>query len=369
MQRTVQTSNTLLVDGPACVEVASGKAEVFGKLLTPTQRVIIREGKRKPFYATEPLTLDILLGANARVTEVEGCTIPESWSKPFPVIKDLQSKQIKPITVMALGASDAGKSSFLTYLLNRLFQDNPNCSVAVLDGDLGQSDIGPSATVGYAIASKPVTELGNLKLENGFFVGETSPVNVMPKAVEGLKAMLAEIKEKQPDFILINTDGFVTGEAALRYKLTLVKELLPNIVAAVESKGEVDEVMSYLGGGGVMTVESAGAVYPRSTEKRKAIRERTYTRYLKHSKLQCIPASQLTIEPRNGVPKTQDPNRGILVGLYGYGAKFYGIGVLRAINTLRNTLKIETAIPKKPVRLVFGKVVLDRKLQEIQALT
>jgi hypothetical protein len=27
-------------------------------------------------------------------------------------------------------------------------------------------------------------------------------------------------------------------------------------------------------------------------------------------------------------------------------------------------LKIETAIPKKPVRLVFGKVVLDRKLQE-----
>jgi polynucleotide 5'-kinase involved in rRNA processing len=165
---------------------------------------------------------------------------------------------------------------------------------------------------------------------------------------------------------LINTDGFVSGDAALRYKLTLVKELRPNIVVGVESKGEVDEIMSYLGGGGVMTVESAKEVFARSPERRKALRERTYARYLRRSKLQCIPVSQLTVEPRNGVPKFQDPNRGILVGLYGYGAKFYGIGILRAINTERNTLKIETAIPKKPVRLVFGKVVLDRKLQEVQ---
>jgi polynucleotide 5'-hydroxyl-kinase GRC3/NOL9 len=369
LQRTVQTNNTLLVDGPARVEIAAGKALVFGKTIIPTQRVIIHQGKRKPFYATEPLTLNLFLGANARFTEVEGSTIPESWNKPFQVIDDLLNRQVRPITVMVLGASDEGKSSFLTYLLNRLFQDKPNCSVAVLDGDLGQSDIGPSATIGYAVAAKPITELGNLKLENGFFVGETSPANVMAKAVEGLKALLTEIKERQPDFILINTDDFVMGDAALRYKLTFVKELLPNIVVGVESSDEVDEIMSYLGGGGVMTVESSGAVYPRNQEKRRATRERTYNRYLRHSKLQCIPVSQLVVEPRNGVPKTQDPNRGLLVGLYGYGQKFYGIGVLRSINTERNTLKIETAIPKKPVRLVFGKVVLDRRLQEVQALT
>jgi polynucleotide 5'-hydroxyl-kinase GRC3/NOL9 len=367
LQRTIQTNNTLLIDGPACIEVASGKADVFGKPIMPTKRVIIREGKRKPFYATEPMTLNLMLGAGARLTEVEGSTIPESWSKPFPVIRDLLNRQVKPITIMVLGTSDAGKSSFLTYVLNRLFQEKPNSVIAVLDGDLGQSDIGPSATIGYTIAAKPVTELGNFKMDNGFFVGETSPVNVTAKAVEGLKAMLAEIKEKQPDFILANTDGFVTGDIALRYKLTLVKELLPNIVTGVESKGEVDEIMSYLGGGGVMTVESAGAVYARSQEKRKAIRERTYNRYMRHSKLQCIPVSQLVVEPRNGVPKTQNPNRGILVGLYGYGSRFYGIGVLREINTIRNTLKIETAIPKKPVRLVFGKVILDRKLQEVSA--
>ncbi len=367
MQRTVPTNNTLLVDGPARVEIASGKAEVFGKPLKPTQWVIIREGKRKPFYATEPLTLNLLLGAGAAITEIEGSTIPQSWNKPFPVIEDLQKRQVKTVTIMVLGASDAGKSSFLTYLLNRLLLDKEGCSVAVLDGDLGQSDIGPSATVGYSLATKPVTELSNLKLDNGFFVGVTSPVDGGSKAVEGLIAMLSEINLRQPDYVLINTDGFVSGEAALRYKLTLIKELKPNMVVGVESKGEVDEIMSYLGGGGVLAVESASFVSARGPEKRKALRELAYTRYLRHSKLQCIPVSQLVVEPRNGVPKTQNPDRGILVGLYHYGTKFLGIGVLRSINTTRNTLKIETAVRKKPVRLVFGKVLLNRKLREIQA--
>jgi polynucleotide 5'-hydroxyl-kinase GRC3/NOL9 len=369
LQRTVPTNNTLLVDGPACVVVASGKAEVFGKPLSETQRVIIREGKRKPFYATEPLTLNLLLGAGATATEVEGSTIPQSWNKPFPVIEDLQNRQVKTVTIMVLGASDAGKSSFLTYLLNRLLLGKQGCSVAVLDGDLGQSDIGPSATVGYSVVSKPVTELSNLKLDNGFFVGVTSPVDGGAKAVEGLTAMLAEINQRQPDYVLINTDGFVSGDAALRYKLTLIKELKPNMVVGVDSKGEVDEIMSYLGGAGVMTIESANMASARSPEKRKTLRKRTYIRYLRHSKLQCIPVSQLVVEPRNGVPKTQNPDRGILVGLYHYGTKFLGIGVLRAINTTRNTLKIETAVPKKPVRLVFGKVLLDRKLQEVQTQT
>ncbi|NLF87578.1 hypothetical protein GX563_02005 [Candidatus Bathyarchaeota archaeon] len=369
MQRTVPTNNTLLVDGPARVVVASGKAEVFGKPLTPTQRVIIREGKRKPFYATEPLTLNLLLGAGATVTETEGSTIPQSWNKPFPVIEDLQNRQVKTVTIMVLGASDAGKSSFLTYLLNRLLLGKNACSVAVLDGDLGQSDIGPSATIGYSITSKPVTELSNLKLENGYFVGVTSPVNAGAKAVEGLTAMLTEINLRQPDYILINTDGFVIGEAALRYKLTLIKELKPNMVIGIEGKGEVAEIMSYLGGAGVMTVESAGTASERSPEKRKALREQTYTRYLRHSKLHCIPVSQLVVEPRNGVPKTQSPDRGILVGLYHYGTKFLGVGVLREINIERYTLKIETAVSKKPVRLVFGKVLLDRKLREVQGQT
>jgi polynucleotide 5'-hydroxyl-kinase GRC3/NOL9 len=364
LQQTVQTNKTLLVDGPASLQIVSGKAEAFGKPLRENQRIIVREGKRKPFYATEPLVLSILSGAGAKVSEVEGSTIPESWKKPVQIVKGLQKK---PVTIMVLGTSDAGKSSFCTYILNKLLESKGNCNVAILDGDLGQSDIGPSATVSYTITNKQVTELGNLRFQNGYFVGVTSPVNAISKTVQALTAMMSEVSQKQPDYIVINTDGFVSGDEALRYKLTLIKELKPDVVVGIQVKGELDEIMSYLGGGGVMTVQPSPQLSVRTPERRKLIRERTYNRYLRRSKLQCIPVSQLTVEPRNGVPKTQEPDKGILVGLYGYGTKFLGIGVLREINISRNTLKIQTAVPTKPVRLVFGKVVLDRKLQEIQA--
>ena len=77
--------------------------------------------------------------------------------------------QKKPVVVLLLGKIDSGKSSYCTYLVNKLV--NGKCRVAVLDGDLGQSDIGPSGTVGYALISKPVTELFNLKIEERFFCG------------------------------------------------------------------------------------------------------------------------------------------------------------------------------------------------------
>ena len=341
----------------------SGRAETFGKSLKETQRVIIREGKRKPFYAKEPLVLSVLLGANSVVTEVEGNTIPESWNMPVQMVKGLQKK---PVIVMVLGASDVGKSSFCTFMLNKLLDGKENHNIAILDGDLGQSDIGPSATISYSITNKPVTELGNLRLQNGFFLGVTSPVITVSKIVQALNCMMSEVNQKQPDCILINTDGFISGDVALNYKLTLIKELKPDVVVCIQTKNELETIMSYLGGGGVIKIEPSSALSRSTLEKSKIIRERTYTKYLKRSKLQCIPLSQLTVEPRS-IPKTIEPNKGILVGLYGYDTKFLGIGVLRTINISRRTLKIQTAVSTKPVRIVFGKVVLDRKLQEIQA--
>ena len=361
MQQTVQPNRTLLVDGPASVQILSGKVEVFGKPLIAEQRVVVRKDKRKPFYATETAVLNVLLGANAAITEVEGNTIPQSWNKP---VQTVQGLELKPVIIMVLGASDVGKSSFCTYMLNKLMENNR--SVAVLDGDLGQSDIGPSATVSYAVAPKPVTELGNLRFQNGYFVGVTSPVNAVAKTIQGLTCMISELNQKQVDYIIINTDGFISGDAALRYKLGLIKELKPNVVVGVQKQDELEPIMSYLGGGGVITIEPSPALSSRTPERRKAIREMTYAKYLKKSKLQCIPVSQIIVEPRNGVPKTQEPEKGILVGLYGRGTKFLGIGVLRAINVGRRTLKIQTAVSTKPMRLVFGKVLLNEKLQEVQ---
>ena len=74
----------------------------------------------------------------------------------------------------------------------------------------------------------------------------------------------------------------------------------------------------------------------------------------------------MTIEPRNAIPKNQEPEKGILVGLCGRGSKFLGIGVLREVNQLRKALKVQTSVSAKPLRIIIGKVIVNEKLQEVQ---
>ncbi len=360
MQQTLQANRTLLVDGPASVELVSGDAEVFARPLTGAQRIVIREGKRMPFYAAKAASFNVLLGANAAVSEVEGSTIPDSWNKAVETVLALQQK---PAVIMVMGAADSGKSSFVTYLLNRLVSKQQK--VAVVDGDLGQSDVGPSATVAYAVATKPVFEIYNLRMQNGFFVGVTSPQLWAKKTLAGFAAMMEEAAKREVDYTLVNTDGFVAGDDAVRFKLEVIKQVKPNIVVAAQIQNELQPILDCLGGT-ILTIQPSQALSARTQEKRKLLREMTYSKYLKEAKLICIPQSQITVEPRNGVPKNQEPEKGVLVGLYGLGNKFLGIGVLRAVNVGRRTLKIQTAVEMKPMRLVFGKVQLNSKLQEVE---
>jgi polynucleotide 5'-hydroxyl-kinase GRC3/NOL9 len=292
--------------------------------------------------------------------EVAGSTVPPSWNKPVEAVLALQKR---PAVLLVVGGMDCGKSSLCVYLLNRLVDGK--CKVAVLDGDLGQSDIGTSATVGYAITAKPSTELYNLKLSNAFFVGATSPLTVMPKVIEGLAALETEILQKQVDFVIINTDGFVAGVLGVEYKVKLIKELKPDIVVCIQVADELAPLIANLEGTYVLTVEPSASLSPRTPEKRRALREMTYARYLKDAKLQNYPLSQLTVEPRKALPKEQEPDKGLLVGLCRHG-KFLGIGVLREINQKRKALKVQTAVEIKPNRLLIGEVVLDEKLREVQ---
>ena len=358
MQQTVESNKTLLVDGPASVRLVSGRAEVFGYQMGEKQ-IIVRQSKRLPFYVTEKSVFEIQMGANAPLQEVEGSTIPQSWSEAVQKISEVESK---PAIVVVVGQSDLGKSSLCTYLVNKLLDGKKR--VAVLDGDIGQSDIGPSATVGYGIASRPITKLTNLRLINAFFVGKTSPIKAIAKVIEGLTTLKTELLARQPDFVVVNTDGWVSGELGTQYKNALINQLKPDVVVGIKVADELATLVANIEIP-VVLVEPSASLSERSLEKRKSLREMTYIRYLRHSKLQCYPISQLKVEPKSAIPINQTPEKGILVGLYGQGNKFLGIGILRYVNRVRKVLKVQTPIVSKPTRLVFGKVALDEKCQEL----
>jgi polynucleotide 5'-hydroxyl-kinase GRC3/NOL9 len=364
VNQTVESGKTLLVDGPASVRVVSGKVEVLGFAVKHAGRIVVREGKRLPFFVAETASFDVSLGENASMEEVEGKTIPPSWVDSVGEVAALKGFHEKPVVAMVVGKADSGKTSFCTYLINNLVTAKQK--TAILDGDLGQSDIGPPSTVAYAVVTKPLTELHELKARNAFFVGATSPSVAVSKAIEGMALMKAEILDMTPDFVVVNTDGWVEGEEAVKHKLQLAEMLEPDMVLCIQQENELKPLLDALGKYRTVEVRSSSAVKQRSMEKRKNLRERSYAKYLRDAKGKAFPLNQLKIEG-TGSPIQQSEERGLLLGLYGPQRKFLGIGVLREVDPVRKTLKVLTSVSTKPSLVVFGKVRLDENLREAEA--
>ena len=423
MNRTVESGRTLLVDGPASVEVVSGKAKAFGFMLSSAEKIVVREGKRLPFAVEKPATFKILLGENASIEEVEENTIPPSWRKAR---EELLSHRTKPVTSMILGAVDSGKTSFCTYLINELLHAKQK--VAVLDGDMGQSDIGPPCTIGYAFVEKPVTDLFNLKVENAFFVGVTSPSKTVDKVIEGLTSLEKEILSDRPDFVVVNTDGWVEGEDAVSYKVKLVEHINPNIVFCMQQREELAPIVSSLEKVRKMIVDSPSVIRHRSREKRKSLRELGYVKYLRKAKVRCLSLNWLQIEEngligmvgkrgsaenagkiyrllgmkplrftelrdriyvvigknrwidtenirkvekltkKNVVIIRKGEEQGLLVSLHDAEKRFLGIGVLREIDYMRNAMKVYTPVSEEVSVVAIGRVKIDKDLREITPL-
>jgi len=420
MNRTVEKNKTFLVDGPASVIVVSGKVEVFGSVISGIGKVVIREGKRLPFVVEEKSTFEISLGENASAEEVDGSTIPPSWDIAF---QELLKIQAKPVVALVLGTVDSGKSSFCTYLINRLLRERQK--VAVLDGDLGQSDIGPPCTIAYAFVTKPVTDLFNLEAKNAFFVGVTSPSASIDKVIEGLASLKKEIFDANPDFVVINTDGWVEGEEAVHYKFRVIEELKPNVIFCVQRSDELAPFLKIPEQFAKIFVDVSSAIKQRDREKRRNLRELGYVKYLHNAKVQSLPLGWLRIEENDllGLGKMHETSRqarkiyellgmkplhfaelkdkiciiigrrrwisednikkteefarkkiviirkgeeeGLLLALYNAERKFLGIGVLHEIDYIRKILKILTPISKDISIVGLGRVKLDKNLREI----
>ncbi|MCW4011198.1 MAG: Clp1/GlmU family protein [Candidatus Bathyarchaeota archaeon] len=371
MNVTVEKDRTLLVDGPASVALASGKAEVFGaQFKASTQiknaaRIVIREGKRLPFAVQEKAEFVLSLGVGAGVEEVEGNTIPQSWVSAYENLREIHKK---PAVALVVGRSGTGKTSFCTYLANKLTAQK--YTVAVLDEDLGQSDIGAPCTVAYAYAAKPVTDLFRLKPANSAFVGANSPRSAVDRTIKGTKHLKTEIfADQQADFLIVNTDGWTDTAEAVEFKAHLAEAVDADEVFCMES-GEMPSFCAALGdalaGFRQERVEYAVAVKERDPEKRRKLRELGYAKYFEGARVKVYTLSHLTVEgEESGELIRQRQAEDLLVGLYGEGREFLGIGVIRSVNYERRALKVFTSVQKKPAVVSFGKVRLDGNLREL----
>jgi len=417
MRHVVQEGKTLLVDGPASLSFLKGDASVLGAALRIGEKMVIREGKRIPIEVKKKAIFDLNLGENASLEEVDENTIPPSWEKASEEI----TLRGKPMAVMVIGGIDSGKTSFCVYLANEALKKKRK--VAVIDADLGQSDIGPPSTIGFSRITAPVKDLFDVEAENAYFVGLTSPERAIDKVLEGLTTLKSRASETDVDFLVVNTDGWVEGEDAVKYKVQLMEIIDPNAVVGIQQEEELAPILTALKERKIFAVDSPTAIRGRNREKRKILRELSYKKYLRKAKVQSFPLSRVNIE---GIPLGTDrfpaaehmakiesalgkslvhfeetPNavllvlrmsewvddeqiknienafgkkvkilkkgeeEGLLASLQDAKGNFLGIGVLSGIDYERRAIKVYTPVSGNISTISIGQIKLDKKGREI----
>jgi len=418
VNKIVEAGRTLIVDGPASLNFVSGNAEVMGAPLKPSERIVIRDAKRMPFEVKKKSEFSIMLGEGAGAEEIDGSTIPQSWKDSA---EKILSSDRKPLTVLILGRVDVGKSGFCTFLANTALKRR--LKVAVVDGDLGQSDVGPPASIGFGKIKRLIKDLFEVNAEDVYFIGITTPSSVIERVIDGLATMKKEAEARTgADFLVLNTDGWVEGEDAAKYKLTLTEHIKPSIVVGIQQQGELADILGNLKTENI-TIDTPQAIKQRDKEKRKILRELSYKKYLKGAKVLTFPLSWMRIE---GVPlgsglsprklqmkQIQDllglspvhseetpttfllvlgaqqwvhrdrikaieqnfgkkvrvmregDEEGLLVSLQNTNGNFAGIGILHGIDYQRKTMKVYTPAKGKVSAISVGQIKLDKDGREL----
>lgn len=417
MKCTVKKGKTLVVDGPASVSLLAGKVEVLGATVRTGEKVVVREGKRVPFEAMKKAVFDLMLGEGASFEEVDESTIPSSWKKALNEITLCG----KPLAVMVMGGVDSGKTSFCTYLINQALEKK--WKAAVIDADLGQSDVGPPSTIGFSHVKTPIKDLFEINAENAYFVGLTSPSKAVERVVEGLITLKDRALDAGADFLVINTDGWVDNEDAARYKVLLTEKVAPNIVVGIQGGDELAPILTALKKTKVLAIDSPPVIQKRNREKRKILRELSYKKYLKKAKVQsffmnwikvervplgvgapptvehmkqieeCLGISPIYCEEtptnifivlrktqwvdeeqirkieeslgRKAVVITDGNEEGLLVGLQDELGSFLGIGVLLEVHYRRRVMKVYTPVSENVSTICVGQIKLSKNGREI----
>ena len=409
----------MLVNGPASVILVAGKVSALGSMLSVDDRIIVRKGRTVPFEAEEKSTLQVVLGLKGEIREVQGSTIPIAWTR---AVNEILARP-KPLTACIVGGVDRGKTTLCTYMANKAITHN--ILTAVVDADVGQTSIGPPATISYGILTTHVTDLCTLRPTAIRFIGQTYPTDVLERVVHALSWIAEQILKAEIPLTVVNTDGWIEGTPAREFKLTLLRKLRPDIVIGIQFGEEAEHILLPAEAMGVRVFRVAPSPQARTRDQdiRKELREQGYLKYLKNAALRSLPLNWIRFEDAcfetiverdtNRIDTFQeklrvrvlhfnetdreiiividndlDPDRsavdameedmgkpirlikegeekGLLVGLLNQDHQYLSLGVVHSIDYRTRTIKLFTPYKEKIDAIQLGRVRVDKYGREL----
>jgi polynucleotide 5'-hydroxyl-kinase GRC3/NOL9 len=257
---------------------------------------------------------------------------------------------------LVLGTSDTGKTSLTAQLAGALAARGER--VAVVDADVGQSEIGPPTTVGLGRVTGPVGRLADAEMLALEFVGDTSPVRYIREVAEATGRLVRQALEAGFERVLVDTGGLVEGPLGMALKRAKVRAAEPDLVLVLQRRDESEPIARLLETAArprVIRLSASPAVVPRTATRRREHRERALREYLAGGKRIALDTRRVPLRDRRGA-ETQEVEDGVLLGVLGRGGETLGIARVSAWEPARHRIVLDTPVASDRIAsLVVGR--------------
>lgn len=144
---------------------------------------------------------------------------------------------------MALGGTDAGKSTFCRMCAEVAVRLGK--TVAYLDIDVGQTTVGPPATIGLKFVSgeEDLRPDALARADAISFVGAMSPARHELVTVIGALRLAEHARAAGVHLIVVDTSGLIEGTQGLLLKLAKVEALRPEFIVGFQRGSELEPVL------------------------------------------------------------------------------------------------------------------------------
>jgi polynucleotide 5'-hydroxyl-kinase GRC3/NOL9 len=289
---------------------------------------------------------------------------PQEW---YALLNILEKERGIAIII---GVTDTGKTTLANFLTLNLCQRG--LKVALVDADIGQSSLGPPATIGFAVfKSDPDWEVV-LSPPEIFFIGSTTPEDHFPLYLEGIKRMVGKALSYGTDLILVDTTGFVSGEAGKELKRRKIDLISPRYILALQKSDEIEHILALFQENPlyrILRLPLSEKVRSRSMEERRANRANKFREYFKDSVIQELAVEQIRIEGEvldsSGETLPLDWSlriNGLLIGLKGNNSDVLALGLIKNYFEDKKLLRVLTPLQDiqkvKTIHLSSLKIIL-----------
>ncbi|MGB9867913.1 MAG: Clp1/GlmU family protein [Bacillota bacterium] len=197
--------------------------------------------------------------------------------------------------IMVVGGPDTGKSTMAAALASWYFARG--LVVSVVDGDIGQSDVGPPGFVSYGLLREEVSLLAHVPRAGSYLVGATSPYGRLLATVAGVSTCACWAQRDGAEVIIVDTCGLVGGSAGVRLKCAKAAALCPDLVLVLSAGWSLVSVKLRELGYRVEVISPLAGARMRTAEERRQNRSVRWSRYLKEASVTWVERASYRIVP------------------------------------------------------------------------